>query len=29
LALVGYSLHERPKIVRSGADEMLNEPTPF
>ena len=29
LAFVGYSLHDRPKIIRSGADEMLNEPLPF
>lgn len=29
LAFVGYSLHDRPKIIRSGADEMLNEPVPF
>ena len=29
LAFVGYSLHDRAKIIRSGADEMLNEPMPF
>jgi hypothetical protein len=29
VAFVGYSLRERPRIIRSGADEMLNEPVPF
>jgi hypothetical protein len=29
LGFVGYSLRDRAKIIRSGADEMLNEPMPF